>query len=526
MAEVSETTRKEMTTKGKSENSKKMKTDTVPIAAMNEDLLHNILLRLPAKSFAFASCVNRSWSSVCNRILSRPKMISAFSRNPDQLRAGEEVLDKVLSEPIRPDFVIANITCGNMEETLTLITERVGSRVPIIVSVVTGILGKEACNDKAGEVKQHSTGDDELFIVPNFAILLTIGYLPGMKVDVIPVIQAKGESESDIGDKFVMDIRNYVSMVSGHAAAPACLILFGEDTHATEPVLHKLDYAMPAETVIVGDQIGEFLHKCGNESRNVQLRKDEIRVLAGLIFARDRHRPAQAERIQFDTAISRGMSSVDLRYKAANVNVSRPRCPSTLLTAKRRGEAEVLDGEQILDDIDNILENHIWENDPYLGVIKRRKYSIGLEEKPKIMSSLVFHQVNGSDDQDLLVDGAGIKTGDQFQVYLPDLKVAEASLNAVTSQLRNLKSKPNKPQIVGGFAFVGNSRGDLFFGRPDADSSPFLENFPELRFGGIFCDNEIGRNLFVEEGEEKKEVSIRRFLHVYSSVYLIVSYTS
>jgi hypothetical protein len=295
MAEVS-LTKKEMTTKGKSENSKKMKTDMadmVPIAAMNEDLLHNILLRLPAKSFAFASCVNRFWSSVCNRILSRPKMISAFSRNPDQLRAGEEVLDKVLSEPIRPQFVIANITCGNMEETLTLITERVGSRVPIIVSVVTGILGKEACNDKAGEVRLHSTSDDELFDVANFAILLTIGYLPGMKVDIIPVIQAKGESGAEMEDKFVMDIRNYMSMVSGHAAAPACLILFAEDTHATEPVLHKLDYAMPAETVIVGGQIGEFLHKRGNEPRNVQLQKDDIRVLAGLIFARDRHRPAR-----------------------------------------------------------------------------------------------------------------------------------------------------------------------------------------------------------------------------------------
>ncbi|CAA0411749.1 unnamed protein product [Arabidopsis thaliana] len=520
MAEVS-LTKKEMTTKGKSENSKKMKTDMadmVPIAAMNEDLLHNILLRLPAKSFAFASCVNRFWSSVCNRILSRPKMISAFSRNPDQLRAGEEVLDKVLSEPIRPQFVIANITCGNMEETLTLITERVGSRVPIIVSVVTGILGKEACNDKAGEVRLHSTSDDELFDVANFAILLTIGYLPGMKVDIIPVIQAKGESGAEMEDKFVMDIRNYMSMVSGHAAAPACLILFAEDTHATEPVLHKLDYAMPAETVIVGGQIGEFLHKRGNEPRNVQLQKDDIRVLAGLIFARDRHRPAQAERIQFDTAISNGMSSVDLRYKAANVNVSLgPSCPSTLLTAKRRGEAEVLDGDQILDDIDNILENYIWENDSYLGVIKRRKYSIGLEEKPKIMSSLVFHQVNGSDDQDLLVDGAGIKTGDQFQVYLPDLKVAEAALNDVSAQLRNLKSKPNKPEVVGGFAFVGSCRGDSFFGCPNADSSPFLENFPELPFGGIFCDGEIGRSLILEKGEEKKEVSIQRFLHVYSS---------
>ncbi|CAL9244157.1 unnamed protein product, partial [Arabidopsis halleri] len=79
-------TKKEMT-KVSSEKSKKKPAmnDMVFIASMNDDLLHNILLRLPAKSFAFASCVNRSWNSVCNRILSRPKMISAFSRNPDQL---------------------------------------------------------------------------------------------------------------------------------------------------------------------------------------------------------------------------------------------------------------------------------------------------------------------------------------------------------------------------------------------------------------------------------------------------------
>ncbi|KAL1204002.1 F-box/LRR-repeat protein [Cardamine amara subsp. amara] len=515
-------------TKGKSETSKKKThtADMIFINSMNEDLLNNILLRLPAKSFAFASCVNRSWNRVSNRILSRPKLISAFSQNPDKIRAGEEVLDKVLSEPIRPHFVIANITYGNMEETLRLITERVGSRVPIIVSIVSGILGKEACNNKAGEVKELAAINDGMTVVTQFAILLTIGYLPGMKVDVIPAIQAKGESEAAIGDKFVMDIRNYVSLVSDHAV-PTCLILFGEDTHATESILRKLDYAMPAETIIVGDQKGEFLHKCGNESRSVQLDKDDTRVLAGLIFARDRHRPAQAGRIQFDTAISRGVSSVELRYKAANVSVTFPRSsPSTLLTARRSGEAEVLNGLQILDDIENLAGNQFSLNDTYLGVIKRRKYSIGLEKKPKILSSLVFHPVYGADEQYLLVDGAGIKTGDYFQVHLPDLNVAEASLNAVSSQLRNLKSKLKTSQVVGGFVFKGSGRGDSFFGRPNADSSPFLENFPELPFGGIFCGGEIGRSLFVEEGEEKKESSLRRCLHVHSSIYLIVSYTS
>ena len=147
--------------KKKMEKSKK--TDMAFIASMNDDLLQNILLRLPAKPFAFASCVNRSWNIVCNRILSRPKMVSAFSRNPHQFvssetlisckvliltcgqwrsidcdykrgtfsvsvcvffllqEAVEEAIDKALSDPIRPDFVIANITCGNMEDTLSLV---------------------------------------------------------------------------------------------------------------------------------------------------------------------------------------------------------------------------------------------------------------------------------------------------------------------------------------------------------------------------------------------------------------------
>ncbi|KAH0852286.1 hypothetical protein HID58_049781 [Brassica napus] len=450
---------------------KSKKTDMAFIASMNDDLLQNILQRLPAKPFAFASCVNRSWNIVCNRILSRPKMVSAFSRNPHQFEAVEEAIDKALSDPIRPDFVIANITCGNMEDTLSLITKRVGTRAPVIVSIVAGVLGKEVCNDKAGE-----------------------------------------ETEAMIGDKFVMDIRNFVSEVSDHAA-PACLMLFGEDTHATEPIIRKLDYAMPAETIIVGDQKGEFLHKRANELRTVELHKDESRVLAGLIFARDRHRPivvdvyeAEAGRVQFHTAISRGLSPVDLRYKVANAISTLPKWPATLMTAKRIGEAEVLDGEQILDDIEaNLLGNPLWEADPYIGVIKRRKYSV-------------------ADEQYLTVNGAGIKTGDHFQVYIPDLKVAEASLTAVSSQLRNIMSKPNKHEVVGGFVFAGSGRGDSFFGRPNADTSPFLENFPELRFGGVFCDGEIGRSLSVDEGEEKQVTISQRCLHVVSSVYLIVSY--
>jgi hypothetical protein len=57
----------------------------IGINLLNDDLLHNIFTRLPALSFASASCVNKSWKSVCNRIISRPKLSSALSLNPSLL---------------------------------------------------------------------------------------------------------------------------------------------------------------------------------------------------------------------------------------------------------------------------------------------------------------------------------------------------------------------------------------------------------------------------------------------------------
>ena len=54
----------------------------IDINDINEDLLHKILAKLPARSFASAACVSRSWNRICNRILSRPKLSSALSLNP------------------------------------------------------------------------------------------------------------------------------------------------------------------------------------------------------------------------------------------------------------------------------------------------------------------------------------------------------------------------------------------------------------------------------------------------------------
>lgn len=50
------------------------------------------------------------------------------------------------------------------------------------------------------------------------------------------------------------------------------------------------DYAMPMETVIVGDEKGRFLYKSGNESRNVCGSTKYLSDAVALVFARDNNK--------------------------------------------------------------------------------------------------------------------------------------------------------------------------------------------------------------------------------------------
>ncbi|KAI7732284.1 hypothetical protein M8C21_027997, partial [Ambrosia artemisiifolia] len=107
------------------------------IDLISDDLLHNIVSRLPATSFASAACVSRSWNLICGRLLCRPKLSSAYSLNPSLQAAVEEVVNKVLSEPIRPHFAIVSID-GHFDDGLgeahRLITGALGTHVPVITN--------------------------------------------------------------------------------------------------------------------------------------------------------------------------------------------------------------------------------------------------------------------------------------------------------------------------------------------------------------------------------------------------------
>ncbi|KAK9995354.1 hypothetical protein SO802_020040 [Lithocarpus litseifolius] len=484
---------------------------------INGDVLQNILERLPAPCFESAACVSKLWNRVCNRILSRPKLASALSLNPSLDIAVKEVFDKVLSEPIRPHFAIASIGSGfSLIDAFRLITKKLGSSTPLIISTASGLIGREALTNEFREVKPDSDADGYVEDIDT-GIVFTLGYVPGLKVDAIPLLRTEKETQVAMTDKFMKDIKDYTASVSG-CTSPVGIIMFGDPRVDMKPIIDVLDYVMPEETVIVGDERGDFLYRSGNETRNVSgsTKSDAI----ALIFARDKDKSSGIGDIQFHVALSNGVSAVGPIYKAASVRLNKPDC-TTSLTAKREGGTDILDGQRILDDIYDEMENHTDESpDLYIGVTKRRKYSIE-SEKTRLITSLALHGVIEGDEESLYVNGVNIKTGDYFQFYHSDSNFALSSSSDAYVNLKSLKK-----EVFGGLIFACCGRGKSFFGRCNVDSSPLLENFPGVPLAGIFCCGEIGRGPSSLIGESNKEKSAHCCMHVYSTVYLAMSYTS
>ncbi|KAL3571290.1 hypothetical protein D5086_028539 [Populus alba] len=467
---------------------------------VTEEIMQNILSRLPALAFAYAACVNKRWYKICSQILKRPKLASALSLNPSLHDAVEEVIEQVLSEPIRPHFAIACISKEfNLELTHGLLATKLGFQTPIIVSCTSGIMGRDAVTDEHREVMLEEywvDGESN----PCIGIILTVGFLPGLKVDAIPLFQPRKGCRAEMVDNFVMDIKDYATSISG-CASPVGIIMFGDEDADQKPVMEKLDHAMSSDTIIIGDERAQFLYRNGVESRNEYESSEYFSAAVALVFARDQDKPCDTGEIQFHAALSSGVSAVGPRYKAVSVKkIVSGTGRTTWLTARREGEHEIQDGQRILDDINNELVNQVGHPDLYIGVTEQRHCFIG-SHKSRAMTFLVFHGVMGGDQEYLFADGVGIRTGDYFQFYHSDPSAALSSSSNVSKNFRNLNldwSSRNclqargvydnvcNKELVGGFVFSCCGRGESFFERCNVDSSPFLDNFPGFPMAGIF----------------------------------------
>ncbi|KAM0066329.1 hypothetical protein Hdeb2414_s0002g00047431 [Helianthus debilis subsp. tardiflorus] len=302
--------------------------------------------------------------------------------------------------------------------------------------------------------------------------------------------------------QFVGMINKFSSNVSG-SKSPAAIIMFSERQAFITAAVEKMDRTMSPETVIVGDYECQFQHTIGY-----------ICVAVALVFVKYSNKPHGIGETQFHAVLSSGLLPIGHAYKVTFFGEDRFR---SWLNAKREGSHEL--------DAGTIWKLALEDVCYSLGVPASLRVFIGLE-KVGCTTPFAFHEYYGDDEERLHVGGIGIKKGDTFRFYRPDTTTALSSVANVSNQLRSFKqertSGDNKRwEVFGGLIFNSCDRRQILYNQPNIDSSPFLDNFPGVTLGGIFCSGEVGRG-YVQESQEQKWG--RCCLHAFSAVHLIMSY--
>ncbi|MCD7448944.1 hypothetical protein HAX54_047556 [Datura stramonium] len=361
---------------------------------------------------------------------------------------------------------------------------------------------------------------------------MTVGFLPGLAVDLIPLRKTRGFMTED----FVCSIRERSFSHSG--SSPMGILLFSDEDIDIKPVLANLVHAFSSETAIVGDAGSRFLYQGGTAINRSNNRASSSAAVA-LLFSRDAGKPPGVGETQFHVMLSTGISPIGPTYKAIYVKAISDDYSTRLLATTLANDFN-LDGQAILDQIYNELGDHTHSQALYIGVTKMRKCTFRSENTRWILIH-EFHDVLRGDHEYLYVHGDGIRCFNSLRFYHANSDLARASCNNVSNNMRRLKQDLNHPtddhtnyngidmhkkSVFGGMMFACYGRGKLFFGEPNVDASPFLENFPGVTFSGTFCNGEIAHgDLSSYEKGSKEHHSIRCSLHEFSTVYLVMSYT-
>ncbi|KAM5562525.1 hypothetical protein ABKV19_017641 [Rosa sericea] len=159
-------------------------------------------------------------------------------------------------------------------------------------------------------------------------------------------------------------------------------------------------------------------------------------------FQRHIHRenPYPIGDIQFQIALSEGVSTVCPKHKAVCVRASTSDSTGSMLEEK--DTARFLMVNECLMILTMSLENHTNSSDLYIGVKERRSISTGPKTR-RLVTSLDFHRVIGGDESYLYVNDVGIKTGDYFHFYHPDPQTTLSSCTNRSVSLKTLKIDEN-----------------------------------------------------------------------------------
>ncbi|KAF2579570.1 hypothetical protein F2Q68_00004049 [Brassica cretica] len=211
--------------------------------SVSDDILTNIMSRLPAKPFAAAACVNHLWNRISNRILSRPRLTSGLSLAESPEIAVDEALEMALSKPIRPHFAIAFVGLHfPIEEIHNRIASKIGANTILITTASLGTIDADSITNELEEMKWE---DDEDAVITDddmyLGVTMIIGFVPGLKINVVPLLHTNTEPQVPMVDEFISDVRDFTVLVAGNTNPdPVGIMLFGDHCRNLKPILAEI----------------------------------------------------------------------------------------------------------------------------------------------------------------------------------------------------------------------------------------------------------------------------------------------
>ncbi|KAJ7552321.1 hypothetical protein O6H91_06G050000 [Diphasiastrum complanatum] len=555
--------------------------------ALEQDALQAIFELLPARTLASAACVCRSWYYGFQAICSRPCLFSALSLRPNLKVAMEEVLEKVLAQPFRPQF---GIVFAGQKFKLSNIYDMLKSKLPGGIVVIgchaIGLIGLDVATNKQKEVMFRQLETRSTISQKNAGLVVTLGCFPGVHVETMALKNSYYED----------DVKNFVDQASAGAfhgsscEAPLSIVLLAKPRSGVEGLLEKLDGAFMGQTIITGGLCIDnsdncLLSECFTNDEPLTNDFDKPRKLAhtirdiksemksrvqgisnffkrqsttqvgkkptsrqssitvtsnddvvGLMFRRrvNNQYNKGSKFLHCQAVASGGLVPVGPVYVV--VSVSETKDPvlheaTTGLTCMRENDDRELDGLALFEDL-HVQQVGDDTSYPCVGVMRHRQHFSQLGQQ----EVLHIYEVQGADEEYLYVDGKGIKTGDKLRFYCTDVKAARLDNIQKLNQLeKKVKSeacasvlgplKARRPSEVGALMFSCNGRGEEYFGEANVDSGDFQEMFPNIPLSGMFCLAEIGPPSILpwEITNSSKQLQRQTVVNIFSSVCMLFS---
>ncbi|KAJ4841277.1 hypothetical protein Tsubulata_009559 [Turnera subulata] len=190
------------------------------------DIQETIFKKLPRKYLGRTVIISREWQRIRDNAIASfpPELRYSVAMFPPKSYGNPEQLARLLSaqllkEPLVPHLAVANLSglyeSGQIANVGRYLRQRLGTKTVIVVFSTPGVVGKN-----------WKTGRYEEVEVPEEGMSLTLAFLPGIKIDAMPINTDLGSCEKSLIQRDPA-LPEFLGRIRAFSDAPSAMMLIG-----------------------------------------------------------------------------------------------------------------------------------------------------------------------------------------------------------------------------------------------------------------------------------------------------------